>query len=212
MSSELPISIDFIFGKKYWLALIHGNQNPLLESRFCILGISSRSGSRAAGNSPNALCCVPRSACCTRAVPALLLHSSAGAGTAVQLSSAFRGSVRRRAVLPSHISGAPQLATSELSHCGVTAHCPKATSSLVLGPSRDGASADLLGNLIYGLTTLLLKNFFVIPNLKLASSTFKAFTSASSALGHTNTGSSALLTPLALHTLPHLHSPPFKTL
>ena len=159
-----------------------------------------------------ALRCVPRSACCTRAVPALLLHSSAEGGTAVSLSSAFSGSIRRRAVLPSHISGAPQLATSELSHCGVTAHCAKATSSLVLGTARDWASADLLGNLIYGLTTLLLKNFFVIPNLKLASSTFKAFTSASSALGHTNTGSSALLTPLALHTLPHLHSPPFKTL
>ena len=106
MSSELPISPDFpfFFGKKYWLVLIHGNQNPLLESRFCILGISSRSGSRAAGNSPNALCCVPRSACCTRAVPALLLHSSAGAGTAVQLSSTLIGSVRRRAVLGSQIA------------------------------------------------------------------------------------------------------------
>ena len=62
-------------------------------------------------------------------------------------------------MLPSHISGAPQLATSELSHCGVTAHCPKATSSLVLGTARDVASADLLGNLIYGITTLVLRNF-----------------------------------------------------
>ena len=60
MSSELPISIDFIFGKKYWLALIHGNQNPLLESRFCILGISSRSGSRATGNSPNSAALCPQ--------------------------------------------------------------------------------------------------------------------------------------------------------
>ena len=145
VSSELPISIDFICGKKYWLALIHGNQNPLLESRFCILGISSRSGSRAEATHQSALRCVPRSACCTRAVPALLLHSSAGAGTAVQLSSAFRGSVGRRAVLPSHISGAPQLATSELSHCGVTAHCAKATSSLDLGTARDGASAAIPG-------------------------------------------------------------------
>ena len=60
VSSELPISIDFICGKKYWLALIHGNQNPLLESRFCILGISSRSGSRAAGNSPNSAVLCPQ--------------------------------------------------------------------------------------------------------------------------------------------------------
>ena len=145
MSSELPISIDFIFGKKYWLALIHGNQNPLLESRFCILGISSRSGSRAAGNSPNSAVLCPQVCLQHSAVPALLLHSSAGVGNTVQLSSAFRGSVGRRAVLPSHISGAPQLATSELSHCGVTTHCPKATSSLDLCTARDGASAAIPG-------------------------------------------------------------------
>ena len=51
-----------------------------------------------------ALRCVPRSACCTRAVPAPLLCSSAGAGTAVQLSSTLIGSVRRRAVLGSQIA------------------------------------------------------------------------------------------------------------
>ena len=71
----------------------------------------------------------------------------------MQLSSTFIGSVRRRAVLGSYISSAPQLATSELSHFGDTAQCAKATSGLVLCTARDGASADLLGNLIYGLTT-----------------------------------------------------------
>jgi len=76
MSSELPISPDFpfFFGKKYWLALIHGNQNPLLESRFCILGISSRSGSRAAGNSPNSAALCPQvcllHSCCSCSPPA----------------------------------------------------------------------------------------------------------------------------------------------
>jgi len=81
MSSELPISIDFIFGKKYWLALIHGNQNPLLESRFCILGISSRSGSRAAGNSPNSAALCPQ---------VCLLHS---AGTLPRVELLCRSAV-----------------------------------------------------------------------------------------------------------------------
>ena len=71
---------------------------------------------------------------------------------------------------------APQLATSELPHCGDTAHCAKATSSLDSGTARDGTTTALLGNLIYSLTTLVLKNFFTIPILKLLSFTFKPFT------------------------------------
>lgn len=58
-------------------------------------------------------------------------------------------------MLPSLISAAPPLATSELSHCGDNTHRAKATSSLDLGTAKYGTSAALPGTLLYGLTTLV---------------------------------------------------------
>jgi len=41
----------------------------------------------------------------------------------------------------------------------------RASSSLALNASREGASTTSLGNMIQGLTTLIVKNFFLISDL-----------------------------------------------
>jgi len=54
--------------------------------------------------------------------------------------------------------------------CRVTNHqprLPRATSSLALNASRSGASTTSLGNLFQCVTTLCVKNFFLISNLNL---------------------------------------------
>ena len=54
--------------------------------------------------------------------------------------------------------------------CRVANHqtrLPRATSSLALNASRDGASTASLGNLFQCVTTLCLKNFLLISNLNL---------------------------------------------
>ena len=43
---------------------------------------------------------------------------------------------------------------------------PRATSSVALNASRDGASTTSSGKLFPGVTTLCVKNFFLISNLK----------------------------------------------
>ena len=56
--------------------------------------------------------------------------------------------------------------------CRVTNHqtrLPRATSSLALNASRDGASTASLGNLFQCVTTLWVKNFLLIANLNLPS-------------------------------------------
>ena len=56
--------------------------------------------------------------------------------------------------------------------CRVTNHqtrLPRATSSLALNASRDGASTTSLGNLFQCVTTLFVKNFLLISNLNLPS-------------------------------------------
>ncbi|KAK4832092.1 hypothetical protein QYF61_020707 [Mycteria americana] len=49
----------------------------------------------------------------------------------------------------------------------------KAPSNLALNTSRDGAATTSLGNLFQGLTTLIVKNFFLISNLNLPSCSLK---------------------------------------
>ena len=56
--------------------------------------------------------------------------------------------------------------------CYVQGHQPpdqaaRATSSLALNVSRDGASTTSLGNLFQCVTTLCVKNFLLISNLNL---------------------------------------------
>ena len=56
--------------------------------------------------------------------------------------------------------------------CRVANHqtrLPRATSSLALNASRDGASTTSLGNLFQCVTTLWVKNFLLISNLNLLS-------------------------------------------
>ena len=45
---------------------------------------------------------------------------------------------------------------------------PRATSSLALNASRDGASTASLGNLFQCVTTLCVKNFLLLSNLNLS--------------------------------------------
>jgi len=52
---------------------------------------------------------------------------------------------------------------------------PRATSSLALNASRDGASTTSLGYLFQCVTTLWVKNFFLISNLNLACLSLKPF-------------------------------------
>ena len=52
---------------------------------------------------------------------------------------------------------------------------PRATSSLALNASRDGASTTPLGNLFHCVTTLCVKNFLLISNLKLSCHSLKLF-------------------------------------
>ena len=62
--------------------------------------------------------------------------------------------------------------------CRVTNHqtrLPRATSSLALNASRDGASTTSLGNLFQCDTTLWVKNFFLISNLNLPCLSLKPF-------------------------------------
>jgi len=51
----------------------------------------------------------------------------------------------------------------------------RAPSSLALNPAREGAATAPLGNLGQGLTTLMVKNFFLISNPKLPSFSLKPF-------------------------------------
>jgi len=50
-----------------------------------------------------------------------------------------------------------------------------APSNLALNPAREGAATASLGSLDQGLTTLLGKNFFLIPNLNLPSLSLEPF-------------------------------------
>ena len=62
--------------------------------------------------------------------------------------------------------------------CMVTNHetrLPRATSSLALNASRDGASTASLGNLFQCVTTLCVKNFLLTSNLNLPCLSFKPF-------------------------------------
>ena len=52
---------------------------------------------------------------------------------------------------------------------------PRATSSLALNASRDGASTTSLGNLFQCITTLCVKNFLLISNLNLPCLSLKPF-------------------------------------
>jgi len=45
----------------------------------------------------------------------------------------------------------------------------RAPSNLALNPAREGTATASLGNLGQGLTTLMVKNFFLISNLSLPS-------------------------------------------
>jgi len=49
----------------------------------------------------------------------------------------------------------------------------KALSNLALNPAREGAATAAVGNLCQGLTTLRVKNFFLIANLNLPSFSLK---------------------------------------
>ena len=62
--------------------------------------------------------------------------------------------------------------------CRVTNHqtrLPRATSSLALNASRDGASTASLGNLFQCVTTLCEKSFLLISNLNLPCLSLKPF-------------------------------------
>ena len=62
--------------------------------------------------------------------------------------------------------------------CKVTNHqtrLPRATSSLALNSSRDGASTTSLGNLFQCVTTLCVKKFLLIFNLNLPCLSLKQF-------------------------------------
>jgi len=62
--------------------------------------------------------------------------------------------------------------------CRVANHqtrLPRATSSLALNASRDGASTTSLGNLFQCVTTLCVKNFLLISNLNLPCLSLKPF-------------------------------------
>jgi len=62
--------------------------------------------------------------------------------------------------------------------CSVANHqtrLPRATSSLALNASRDGASTASLGNLFQCVTTLWVKNFLLISNLNLSCLSLKPF-------------------------------------
>jgi len=52
----------------------------------------------------------------------------------------------------------------------------RAPSSLALNTSREGAATTFLGNLCQCLTTVIVKNFFLISNLKLPSFSLKPLT------------------------------------
>jgi len=54
-----------------------------------------------------------------------------------------------------------------------TFHQLRAPSSLALSTAREGAATASLGNLFLCLTTLRVKNFFLISNLKLPSFSLK---------------------------------------
>jgi len=62
--------------------------------------------------------------------------------------------------------------------CRVANHqtrLPRATSSLALNASRDGASTTSLGNLFQCITTLCVKNLFLTSNLNLPCLSLKSF-------------------------------------
>ena len=62
--------------------------------------------------------------------------------------------------------------------CRVTNHhtrLPRATSSLALNASRDGASTTSLGNMLQCVTNLWVKNFLLISNLNLPCLSLKSF-------------------------------------
>ena len=79
--------------------------------------------------------------------------------------------------------------------CGVTNHqtrLPRATSSLALNASRDGASTTSLGNLFQCVTTLCVKNFLLISNLNLPCLSLKPFPLV---LSLSTCGQNCILTP-----------------
>ena len=62
--------------------------------------------------------------------------------------------------------------------CRVANHqtrLPRATCSLALNASRDGASTASLGNLFQCVTTLCVKNFLLLSNLNLSRLSLKPF-------------------------------------
>ena len=59
----------------------------------------------------------------------------------------------------------------------------KAPSSLALNTAREGAATASLGNLFQCLITLMVKNFFLLPNLKLPSFSLKLLSYAGLDLG-----------------------------
>jgi len=69
-------------------------------------------------------------------------------------------------------------------------------SNLALNTARQGAATASLGNLFQCLTTLTVKNFFLISNLKLPSFSLKPFTLALSLHTLVKSPSPSLLCPL----------------
>jgi len=73
---------------------------------------------------------------------------------------------------------------------------PRATSSLTFNACRDGASTASLGNLFQCITTLCVKNFFLISNLNLPCLSLRPFPLVLS-----------LSTPVNSCTPPYLYAP-----
>jgi len=73
--------------------------------------------------------------------------------------------------------------------CGVTkqqTRLPRATSSLALSASRDGASTTILGNLFQCITTLWVRSFLLVSNLNLPCLSLKPFPLILLLSGHVN--------------------------
>ena len=90
--------------------------------------------------------------------------------------------------------------------CRVTNHqtrLPRATSSLALNASRDGASTISLGNLFQCVTTLCVKKFLLISNLNLPCLSLKPFPLVLSLSALVNSCSPSF----AMHYVPAVCSP-----
>jgi len=68
----------------------------------------------------------------------------------------------------------------------------RAPSNLALGTAREGAATASLGNLGQGLTTLMVKNFFLISDVNLPSFSLEPFPLLLSLHSHVNSPSPAL--------------------